>query len=74
MKITCKRGKTLTVDQITTGELFRYNSSYYMRCLFITESRTRLYWSVDLFTGEIKKNIPDDTLVEVFDESEVLIK
>ena len=74
MKITCKRGKTLTIDQITTGELFRYCNSYYMKCLYITENDTRLYCAVDLFTGTIVNDIPGSTLVEVFDESEVLIK
>lgn len=74
MKVIFERGRTIPLDQITAGKVFRYSNSYYMRCLFITESRTRLYWAVDLFTGGIEKDIPDDTLVEVFDESEVLIK
>ena len=74
MKITYKRGKTLTFDQITTGELFRYNSSYYLKCLFVSEQNIRFYWAVDLFTGTVLKDILGDVLVEVFDESEVLIK
>ena len=73
MKITSKRGKTLTIDQITTGEVFRYCCSYYMKCVFVIDNSTRRYYAVDLFTGTIVKDIPDDTLVEVFDDAEVII-
>lgn len=74
MKITHRRGRVLTFDQIKTGELFRYCNEYYMKCLFVTEGGDRYYWAVNLCSGTIVSTIPENTLVEVFDDAEVFIK
>lgn len=74
MKIAYRRGRLLTIDQIKTGELFRYCNNYYMKCLFVTEDCDRYYWAVNLCDGTIVSTIPDNTLVEVFDDAEVFIK
>lgn len=74
MKITCKRGRTVTVNQVTTGEVFRYMNTYYMKSCYVNSYSERLYLSADLFTGTIVNDIPKDALVEVFDDVEVFIK
>ena len=74
MNVIIKRGPTVRLDQIIAGKVFRFSNSYYMRCIYITENRERVYCAVDLYTGGIAKDIPGDTLVEIFEDAEVLLQ